>query len=536
MQNANVSTIVANATGENAYVLPAALVDQAVRIDLGTSDSLPNATLQLPYDLESIQVVTLLGDDLAVVDGEDTLYLYFDYMTALETGRLESLLLPGNSEISALDILDIDAASDALYETLNSIDTSAGAEADVTFAGSNRRFENGKLSDDDSSDAAPLTLDSGTNIDGNPDRLVRRSFDADRRDRQDLDIESVRARRLENESAAQEPLREVTLDQQSNRADFSDETERLSIDAGNGNDRITGGANADVILGGSGKDRLNGGGGDDRLEGGSGRDRLTGGAGDDTLIGGAGKDRLDGGDGDDILYLGGLKDQNDVIQGGDGFDTVANDGEGLVLRRFDGDNGIEAIEGGNDAVSGTRGSDRLDFSDTALQNVTYIDAGKGRDQVTGSAGNDDIRGGKGRDTLSGGDGNDRLDGGAGKDTLFGGDGDDTLIGGNGKDRLEGGEGGDVFVLGSGLDTIVDFNSAEGDRLDISSVIDTEDSIEDLNAFVQLQEDGRGNTVVKVNAEGSGRDRDFDTVAVLKGVTDVSLDEVIQTQQNLAANG
>jgi hypothetical protein len=54
-----------------------------------------------------------------------------------------------------------------------------------------------------------------------------------------------------------------------------------------GNDALTGGAGADVLVGGDGNDVLNGGAGKDVLIGGLGADKLSGGAGDDLLIGGA---------------------------------------------------------------------------------------------------------------------------------------------------------------------------------------------------------------------------------------------------------
>jgi Ca2+-binding RTX toxin-like protein len=57
-------------------------------------------------------------------------------------------------------------------------------------------------------------------------------------------------------------------------------------------------------------------------------------------------------------------------------------------------------------------------------------------------------------------GDDRIDGGAGNDVLIGGGGHDTLIGGAGADHF-------VFAPGSGKDDILDFSSAEGDRIDLS---------------------------------------------------------------------
>src|SRR5688572_18552713 len=63
-----------------------------------------------------------------------------------------------------------------------------------------------------------------------------------------------------------------------------------SIDAGAGDDRVTGSSGADRIRGGLGNDTISGGGGADVLEGDDGADTLTGGAGADRLIGGTGND------------------------------------------------------------------------------------------------------------------------------------------------------------------------------------------------------------------------------------------------------
>jgi Ca2+-binding RTX toxin-like protein len=55
-----------------------------------------------------------------------------------------------------------------------------------------------------------------------------------------------------------------------------------------------------------------------------------------------------------------------------------------------------------------------------------IDAGKGKDKITGGTGNDFIIGGEGDDTITGGLGDDVILGGKGKDKMSGGAGDDTF--------------------------------------------------------------------------------------------------------------
>jgi Ca2+-binding RTX toxin-like protein len=196
------------------------------------------------------------------------------------------------------------------------------------------------------------------------------------------------------------------------------------------------------------------------------------------------------------------------------------------LRTFSSDNGIERIDARGESIQGTSGADVLDFGDTALSNTSGIDVGGGNDRVTGSMGDDRIDGGDGKDTLHGGDGDDTLRGGRQDDRLFGGDGDDVLFGGAGRDRLSGGDGGDIFALdGDGIDTIVDFDAAQGDRLDLGALVNT-GSVAAIDDYVRLEHDGRGNTLVRVNENGSGDQADFDTVGVLQGVTDVTLTEIL----------
>lgn len=57
-----------------------------------------------------------------------------------------------------------------------------------------------------------------------------------------------------------------------------------NIEGGGGNDRLTGGTTANILMGGAGDDRLDGAAGADVLIGGLGRDQLTGGAGADTFV------------------------------------------------------------------------------------------------------------------------------------------------------------------------------------------------------------------------------------------------------------
>jgi Ca2+-binding RTX toxin-like protein len=97
-----------------------------------------------------------------------------------------------------------------------------------------------------------------------------------------------------------------------------------------------------------------------------------------------------------------------------------------------------------------------------------------------------------RQGASGGAGKNWLDGSSGNDILDGG-GDDRLIGGPDDDWLTGGSGADLFVyndLYPSADRILDFNAAEGDRIDLSAL----DGVESFSD-VTVTDDGDGNALL-----------------------------------------
>lgn len=92
--------------------------------------------------------------------------------------------------------------------------------------------------------------------------------------------------------------------------------------------------------------------------------------------------------------------------------------------------------------------------------------------------NDRILGTNGKNSYDGGAGNDQISGKGGNDILKGGTGNDKLYGGAGRDELHGGAGKDVFlfksikdstVASSGRDTIKDFSSKAGDKIDLKAI-------------------------------------------------------------------
>ena len=133
----------------------------------------------------------------------------------------------------------------------------------------------------------------------------------------------------------------------------------------------------------------------------------------------------------------------------------------------------------NDTLTGGRGND-------------FIYAYRGDDLVRGGNGDDQIQGHQGNDALYGDDGSDKLYGQQGNDVIQGGARNDWIGGGTGADTLQGGTGADLFFYSrsvdsttrtteqirlvtqdlddtAGVDTILDFNPAEGDRIDISRI-------------------------------------------------------------------
>jgi Ca2+-binding RTX toxin-like protein len=105
------------------------------------------------------------------------------------------------------------------------------------------------------------------------------------------------------------------------------------------------------------------------------------------------------------------------------------------------------------------------------------------------------------DILRGGDGDDILTGGTGDDQLFGGAGDDTMTGGEGADTFVWQQGDDGTGAAPASDTITDFSATEGDVLDISDLLQGEES-NDLTSYMSVAESG-SDVVIDITPTGSG---------------------------------
>ena len=203
----------------------------------------------------------------------------------------------------------------------------------------------------------------------------------------------------------------VLDDEGNDRYELGDGDDSVVVRAGR--NHVLGGAGADEVTmptpalltlpqtleGGDGNDVLTGGAGGDRLVGGDGNDQIFGQRGPDTIFAGHGNDRAEGNRGDDSVD-GGLG--NDVLYGGRISGAPANyDGYDVLLGR-----------GGNDRIAGGWQKDRL-FGGTGADRLR---GGPHADHLRGEEGSDDIAGEGGDDLILA---RDRV-----RDLVFGGPGFD----------------------------------------------------------------------------------------------------------------
>jgi Ca2+-binding RTX toxin-like protein len=247
------------------------------------------------------------------------------------------------------------------------------------------------------------------------------------------------------------------------------QVERLSVDGGNGDDSLrideSNGVFTDAIAttieGGNGNDRLVGGAGAMTLSGGNGNDVLFGGAGPETLIGGNGDDLIDGNKGNDVGLLGNGNDTfvwdpgdgSDVVEGQNGTDTMLFNGADAAERV------VLSANGGRLRFFRDPGAVTMDTDDVE---VVEFKAFGGADTVfVGDLGATDVR-----------DVKLDLAGSAG-----GGDGQaDRIVvdATNGNDRIDvSGDAGEVKV--SGLAATVEVLQPEGanDRLEVNTLAGTD---------------------------------------------------------------
>ena len=251
----------------------------------------------------------------------------------------------------------------------------------------------------------------------------------------------------------------------------------LTLNGGDGDDRIIGSAGNDLVNGGRGNDTALLGAGNDTFvwTPGDGSDVVEGQAGTDTLqFNGAnvneninisangGRARLFRDVGNVTMDLNGVEHVNVVALGGADTITV-NDLTGTNVNQVaidlaatpgsgvgDGQADTIVINGtnGNDVITVTENNGVVTVSGLATDvTITGFEAANDRIVINGLGGDDVINasglGGAMLFTANGGDGDDVLIGSRGNDVLSGGAGDDILIGNGGLDVLDGGPGANV---------------------------------------------------------------------------------------------
>ena len=144
-----------------------------------------------------------------------------------------------------------------------------------------------------------------------------------------------------------------------------------------------------------------------KIDAGSGNDSVTGSTGADTIALGSGNDIFHAGEGDDV-FLAKASTGVDTIDGGGGVDTIRAIAANFSLN-ITGMSSIEAIDSagfaGMKLVGGSL-ADAIDLSAVTLTGIAGISGMAGNDSVTGSVADDVISGGTGRDVLTGGAGAD----------------------------------------------------------------------------------------------------------------------------------
>jgi RTX calcium-binding nonapeptide repeat (4 copies) len=139
--------------------------------------------------------------------------------------------------------------------------------------------------------------------------------------------------------------------------------EALTVDAGDGDDVITGGDFNDLLFGGGGNDTINGNPGDDLTFGGRGDDAVNGGVGHDTAFLNSGDD----------LFVWNPGEGSDTVDGGVGHDE-------MLFRGADGNEKMSlSANGGRAVFLRDVGTIRMDLDE--IEDVTVLALG-GADSIT----------------------------------------------------------------------------------------------------------------------------------------------------------
>ncbi len=220
-----------------------------------------------------------------------------------------------------------------------------------------------------------------------------------------------------------------------------------------GNDAVYGGD----IIDGANKLSFNAGAGNDLFVGGAGADTISIGAADltsrDFFSGGGGVNGLTLSSAGSVAVTG----FNNVF----GFKNIFLNAGGNDITLGQGTVGSNA--GGVVAIVGGNGADSVNATAVDAGRIIFS-AGHGANTFFGTTGSDKATGGGDDDHFEGGGGNDVLDGGIGDNTLFGGSGNDTITASVGTSVISGGAGKDIITTYTNdqlIDTLVYSAPSEG---------------------------------------------------------------------------
>ena len=209
--------------------------------------------------------------------------------------------------------------------------------------------------------------------------------------------------------------------------------------------RLTGNAQANLIVGNAGANTISGGAGIDQLVGGAGADRFVYLAASDSLVGA--EDGL-----------------SDFVHGTDKIDLRAIVLTSLTFQPYEvGGIALTMLTAGTQAgiAMAIRVAGTIDASDVLVGNFSPVPT------ILGTNGNDQLVGTSGQDVIAGLAGNDVLRGDAGADTMLGGAGNDAYVVENGGDVV-------TEFVGEGVDTVyttIGYALAAGSEVEVLTVYD-----------------------------------------------------------------
>ena len=305
-----------------------------------------------------------------------------------------------------------------------------------------------------------------------------------------------------------------------------------TVRAGNGNNDVFGGAGNDNLTVGSGNDYVEGGAGDDLIDiSAGGNDIVHGNGGNDTINAGAGLassyheglypmmgiDLVDGGDGDDTLNLTGDSGDLNELDGVRNVETINLTGGSYAINVTDGSwfdvdtatdttvnasgiggtllfNGNDGGFGGSATPGGDGPAASLGWFDEGFlsRSITVI-GGNNNDTILTGIGDDSVQGNGGNDSIETNDGSDTVDGVAGDNSIRLGGGDDILMASGG--QLDGN---DLLISGGTGDDTIELVNGPNSTANTTVNADLGDEIQGIQTVRVIDQDSWNDNTVDID--------------------------------------